>query len=99
MTDKEQNIEDWLNSIPLRICKTIRKYCYTCNQESEKRVEYNLKIDISQHEVRPNVIKKYFKMFYETSSIGPGDERKYIGKSTGLGFLTLKEAFEELKGY
>lgn len=100
MTDKEQTIEELLNSIPFRICKKIKKvYCYSCNREYEKLVEYDLKIKILQHEVRPNVIKKRFKMFYQTSSMSFGDARKYIGKSTGIGYLTLKEAFEELKGY
>ena len=99
MTDKEQIIEDLLNSIPLRIYKKLKDYCFSCGREYEKSVEYYLKIEILQHEDRPNVMKKRFKMFYETSSIGTGDKRKYIGKSTGLGYLTLKEAFEELKGY
>lgn len=99
MTDKEQTIEELLNSIPLRICKYLKDYCYSCCREYEKTVEYVLKIEILQFEGKPNVIKKRFKMFYETSSISSGDARKYIGRNTGIGYLTLKEAFEELKGY
>lgn len=97
MTDKQ--IEELLNTIPLTITKNIKDRCFSCGSELEKRVEYNLKIDISQHEIRPNVVVKHFKMFYYTTSFSNGDSRKYIGRCCGLGFKTLNEAFEELKGY
>ena len=97
MTDKQ--IEELLNTIPLTITKNIKDRCFSCGSEHEKRVEYNLKIDISQREIRPNVVVKHFKMFYYTTSFPNGDSRKYIGRCCGRGFKTLNEAFEELKGY
>ena len=97
MTDK--TIEDLLNEIPLTITKYIKDRCFSCGSEHEKRVEYDLKIEISQHEIRPNVVVKHFKMFYYTTSFPQGDSRKYIGHACGQGFKTLNEAFEELKGY
>ncbi len=97
MTDKQ--IENLLNTIPLTITKYIKDKCYSCGAEHEKKVEYDLKIDISQHEIRPNIVVKHFKMFYLTTSFSNGDKRKYIGNPCGLGFKTLNEAFEELRGY
>ena len=97
MTDKQ--IEELLNTIPLTITKNIKDRCFSCGSEHEKRVEYSLKIDISQHEIRPKIVVKHFKMFYCTTSFPAGDSRKYIGRCCGQGFKTLNEAFEELKGY
>ena len=77
MTNKQ--IEELLNTIPLTITKNIKDKCVSCGSEHEKRIEYNLKIDISQHEIRPNVVVKHFKMFYYTTSFPNGDSRKYIG--------------------
>ena len=96
---EEKTIEELLNTIPLTITKKIKDRCFSCGSEHEKRVEYNLKIYVSQHEIRPNVVVKHFKMFYYTTSFSAGDSRKYIGHACGLGFKTLNEAFEELKGY
>lgn len=99
MTNAEITIEELLNTIPLKITKNIEDTCYSCGCKHQKRCQYNFKIELIQHEIRPNVVKKRFKMYYETSSFSNGDSRKFIGHSTGLGFLTMREAFDELKGY
>lgn len=92
-------IEDLLNTIPLRILKFVDSHCPHCNTPHKQACEYKLKIDVSQYEKRKDVVTKRYKIYYETSSFGLGDNRRYIGNPAGLGFETLKEAFNELKGY
>lgn len=99
MTKNNEQIENLLNTIPLNITEYIKDKCFSCGCEHKKRVEYQLKINISQHETRSGVVVKHFKIFYETNSFSSGDKRKYIGNPCGLGFRTLYNAFEELKGY
>lgn len=91
-------IETLLNTIPLRIKKVIESNCPHCNTPYKYTCEYMLKIDVSQHEKRKGIVTKRYKMFYETSYFGIGNEKRYIGRCTGLGFETLEEAFNELKG-
>lgn len=92
-------IEDLLNTIPLRIKKVVESNCPYCNKPYKYTCEYTLKIDVSQHEKRQGIVTKRYKMFYETSSFGMGNEKRYIGRCTGLGFETLEEAFNEMKDH
>ena len=92
-------IEELLETIPLRITKAIETNCTSCGNKHLKTCEYNLKIEITEHFINKDTIKKHYKMFYNCSSFPNGDCLKYIGKHTGLGYLTLEEAFNDLKGY
>ena len=92
-------IEEMLETIPTNIVKTLDVQCFSCGSTHKKQIRYELKIEVFNHETRPNRIKKRYKMYYETKSFGAGDNLRYIGNPGGLGFSTLKEAFEELKGY
>ena len=92
-------IEDLLNTIPLRIKKVVESNCPYCNTSYKYTCEYTLKIDVSQHEKRQGIVTKRYKMFYETSSFTIENEKRYIGRRTGLGFETLKEAFNDLTYY
>lgn len=85
------NIEDLLNKIPITITKFIEVDCPYCHSNHNKRIEYDLKIELLQIDG-----KKRYKMYYETSQIFSGTNEKYIGRATGTGYLTLKEAFEDL---
>lgn len=92
-------IEDLLNEIPLTIIKYIEDTCYSCGCKHNKRCEYSLKIKVSQHELKTGVVTKRYKIFYETSSFSSGNKDKYIGNPCGFGFLTLEDAFNNLKTY
>ena len=87
-------IEEMLETIPTNIVKTLDVKCFSCGSTHKKQIRYELKIEVFNYET-----KKRYKMYYETYSFGNGDNLRYIGNPCGLGFSTLKAAFEELKGY
>ncbi len=87
-------IEEMLETIPTNIVKTLDVQCFSCGSTHKKQIRYELKIEVFNYET-----KKRYKMYYETKSFGNGDNLRYIGNPCGLGFSTLKAAFEELKGY
>lgn len=86
-----KTVEEILNNLPLSIIKFIDVDCPYCHKKHNKRIEYNLKINLLQIDGR-----KRYKMCYETSQIFSGTNEKYIGRATGTGYLTLEEAAEEL---
>lgn len=85
-------IEDLLNKIPLTITKFIDVDCPYCHNRHKKGIEYNFKINLLQINN-----KKRYQMYYETSQIYSGTNEKYIGRATGIGYLTLEDAFNELQ--
>ncbi len=87
-------IEEMLETIPTNIVKTLDVQCFSCGSTHKKQIRYELKIEVFNYET-----KKRYKMYYETKSFGNGDNLRCIGNPSGLGFSTLKAAFEELKGY
>lgn len=86
------SIEYLISKMPVNIQRYYDEQCYGCGKISRKMLTFELRIDISQYEVSPNVVKPRYKMYYRA-----GD--KVIGCSTGLGFLTLKEALQDLLTY
>ena len=87
-------IEELLNELPLTVTKFIEIDCPYCHNKHNARIEYNFKIELLQIDN-----KKRYKMYYETNQLFSGTNEKYIGEATGIGYLTLKEAFENLKEY
>lgn len=94
---EEKSIEELLETIPYKIVKQIKDRCFSCGQEHKILATYNLQIEVFQYEIRQNVVIKKFKIYYRTTSFCDGDNRKYIGNPCGTGFLTFKEAFNELE--
>lgn len=86
-----KTVEEILNNLPLTITKFIDVDCPYCHKKHNKRIEYDFKINLLQIDGR-----KRYQMYYETSQIFSGTNEKYIGRATGTGYLTLKEAAEEL---
>jgi hypothetical protein len=93
MTDK--TIEEKLNELPCEFYEIFEEKCpFHCGEIYKKRVKYELTIEVRQHDEY-----KRFRIFYKTSDLPIGDCRRFLGKSSGIGFKTLDEALEDLKGY
>lgn len=93
MTDK--TFEEKLNELPCEFYKIFEEQCpFHCGEVYKKRVKYELRIEVRQHDEN-----KRFHIFYKTSEFSIGDSRRFIGDPCGMGFKTLDEALEDLKGY
>lgn len=85
-------IEYLISKLPMTIQRYENETCYCCRKTYSKRRDYEFHIEVLQHEIRPNVIKPHYKMFYKCGN-------KIIGHSAGIGFLTQKKALKNLLEY
>ena len=91
-------IEKLIDEIPYSLERLVELNCPCCNAPYETNARYELKIDVSQYTTDIGAQKRY-KMYYECPKVSYGNRQRYIGDPTGLGYLTLTEALNDLKGY
>lgn len=89
------SIEYLISKMPFRLFRTYEDFCPYCRHSEERTTILELCIDMLLYEVRPNVLKPRYKMYYKPL----GGNIKCIGNPTGIGFLTLKEALRDLLTY
>jgi len=83
-------IEILLNELPMTIQKFETQKC-KCGDKYEQRVDYDLKIDVSQHCNKQGCHKRY-RVYYEGDFNG-----SKIGISVGMGQVSLLDALKELQ--